>query len=86
MPTSKSTDIDKHFFNRKKDLTFIKTQLSMLEEDIPPQLLITGYRGVGKTFLLRKVLHDLPESYLYVILNLSELSKTVKTDYPKKNF
>ena len=47
MPISMPKDIDKYFFNRVKDIEMITTQLSMLEKDIPPQLLITGYRGVG---------------------------------------
>ena len=46
----------------------------MLEKDIPPQLLITGYRGVGKTFLLRKILNDLPSQYLSVFIDLSEIT------------
>lgn len=74
MPISMPKDIDKYFFNRVKDIEMITTQLSMLEKDIPPQLLITGYRGVGKTFLLRKILNDLPSQYLSVFIDLSEIT------------
>ncbi|MFM5883606.1 ATP-binding protein [Methanobrevibacter gottschalkii] len=54
MPVSMPKDIDKYFFNRTRDINMINTQLSTVKLDIPPLLLITGYRGVGKTFLLRK--------------------------------
>ena len=54
MPVSIPKDIDAYFFNRVKDINMINTQISTGRLDIPPQLLITGYRGVGKTFLLKK--------------------------------
>ena len=54
MPVSMPKDINKYFFNRVKEINMINTQLSTIKFDIPPQLLITGYHGVGKTFLLKK--------------------------------
>ena len=66
-------DIDKYFFNRTKDINMINTQLSTVKFDIPPQLLITGYRGVGKTFLLRKVLNDQSNDILTAFIDLSEI-------------
>ena len=66
-------DIDKYFFNRTKDINMINTQLSTVKFDIPPQLLITGYRGVGKTFLLRKILNDQSSDILTVFLDISEI-------------
>ena len=80
LPISMPKDIDKYFFNRKKDIDLINTQLSMLKLDIPPQLLITGYRGVGKTFLLRKVLQDQPNEYLSVFIDLSDVVGREKGD------
>ena len=73
MPISMPKDIDKYFFNRIKDINMINTQLSTLKFDIPPQLLITGYRGVGKTFLLRKVLNDQSDDILTAFIDLSEI-------------
>lgn len=73
MPISMPKDIDKYFFNRTKDINMINTQLSTLKFDIPPQLLITGYRGVGKTFLLRKVLNDQSNDILTSFIDLSEI-------------
>lgn len=54
MPVVMPKDIDKYFYNRKKDISKINSYLNMLELDIPNQLLITGYRGVGKISLLKK--------------------------------
>lgn len=73
MPVSMPKNIDKYFFNRTKDINMINTQLSTVKLDIPPQLLITGYRGVGKTFLLRKVLNDQSSDVLTTFLDLSEI-------------
>ena len=73
MPISMPKDIDKYFFNRIKDINMINTQLSTVKFDIPPQLLITGYRGVGKTFLLRKVLNDQSNDILTAFIDLSEI-------------
>ena len=73
MPVSIPKDIDKYFFNRTKDINMINTQLSTVKLDIPPQLLITGYRGVGKTFLLKKILNDQSSDILSVFLDISEI-------------
>ena len=54
MPLNIPKDIDKYFYNRKRDIKRINFQISGLYEDLSSQLLITGQRGVGKTFLLKK--------------------------------
>ena len=54
MPVSMPKDIDKYFFNRTKDIKMINTQISTLKYDIPPQMLITGYRVLVKPFYLEK--------------------------------
>lgn len=66
-------DIDKYFYNRKKDISKINSYLNMLELDIPNQLLITGYRGVGKTSLLKKVLKNQPKNLLTTYVDLSDI-------------
>lgn len=73
MPVSMPKDIDKYFFNRKRDIDMINTQISTIRLDIPLQLLITGYRGVGKTFLLRKVLNDPSNDILTTFIDISEI-------------
>lgn len=66
-------DIDKYFYNRKKDISKINSYLNMLELDIPNQLLITGYRGVGKTSLLKKVLKNQSKNLLTTYVDLSDI-------------
>ena len=73
MPITIPKDYDKYFFNRKKDIKKINAYLSMLEDDIPNQLLITGYRGVGKTFLLKKILQDQDKKFLTAYIDLSNI-------------
>ena len=73
MPVSMPKDIDRYFFNRTKDINMINTQLSTVKLDIPPQLLITGHHGVGKTFLLRKVLNDQSSDVLTTFIDISEI-------------
>jgi hypothetical protein len=78
MPVSMPKDIDKYFFNRKKDIAMINTQISTVRFDIPPLLLITGYRGVGKTFLLKKILNDQNNDILSIFIDISEISGRMK--------
>jgi len=72
LPVIIPKNIDKYFFNRKKEIKIINSNLSLLDQDIANQLLITGYRGVGKTFLLKKILNDQPEKYLTTYIDLSK--------------
>ena len=72
LPVLIPKDIDKYFFNRKKEISQINANLSLLDMDIANQLLITGYRGVGKTFLLKKILNDQPDKYLTIYIDLSK--------------
>lgn len=80
LPVSMPKDINKYFFNRKKDIDLINTQLSMLRMDIPPQLLITGYRGVGKIFLIRKILQDQEDDILSIFIDISKIHGQEKGD------
>lgn len=64
MPLNIPKDIDKYFYNRNKDIKKILFQISGLYEDLSSQLLITGQRGVGKTFLLKKILNDKKRRYV----------------------
>lgn len=65
-------DFNKYFFNRTKEMEQINANLSLLEKNVANQLLITGYRGVGKTFLLKKLLKEQPEKYLTSYIDLSK--------------
>ena len=59
--------------NRKKELKILNTNLEMLEDGIPNQFLITGYRGIGKTSLLKKLVKNLPEKFLTTYIDLSDI-------------
>ena len=66
-------DLDKYFYNRKKDLERIEYYLNSLENDISQRLLIRGYRGVGKTFLLQKIKHDAKNNYIVSYIDISRV-------------
>ena len=71
LPTTIPKNIDKYFFNRKKDLTELNSHISLLKEDIPHQILVTGYRGVGKTFLLKKLIQSGDKDIIFTYIDLS---------------
>lgn len=73
MPTNVPHNISKYFYNRKKDIKRINLQLSSIYENLSNQLLITGYRGVGKTFLLKKILNDQPNDIITVYVDISKI-------------
>ena len=73
MPTNIPKNINKYFYNRKKDIKRIKLQINSIHEDLSNQILITGKRGIGKTFLLKKILNDQKNDILTVYLDISEI-------------
>lgn len=78
MPLNIPKNIDKYFYNRTKDIKKISLQLSGLYDDLSSQLLITGQRGVGKTFLLKKILNDQNDDILTVYLDIAEIYSKCK--------
>ncbi len=68
------SNVDKFFYNRKKDIKKINNYLNILEDDVSEQLLITGYRGVGKTFLLKKIMKDLNPNFLVCYMDISKIN------------
>ncbi|RAP47855.1 MAG: ATPase [Methanosphaera sp. rholeuAM6] len=73
MPTVLPKDIDKYFYDRKKYIKQINTNLEMLELDIANQFLITGYRGVGKTALTKKIISNQPDKFLTTYVDISKI-------------
>lgn len=73
MPTNIPRDIDKYFYNRKDDIKRIKIQTNSIYEDLPNQILLTGKRGIGKTFLLKKILNDEKEDILTIYIDISKI-------------
>ena len=72
-PLNVPEDIDKYFFNRKNDLKYVKGYLDMMSDDVAHQIMITGCRGVGKSFFIKKLLNDLPDNILSVNVDLSAI-------------
>ena len=64
---------DEFFYNREKELKKLKNYINALNEDIAEQILITGYRGVGKTSILKKLAVELPENILTTYLDISRI-------------
>lgn len=66
-------DVDKYFYNRKKDIAKLNYYINSLNEGISQQLLVTGYRGVGKTFLLKKIMKDINPNILVTYIDISQI-------------
>ena len=73
MPTNIPQNINKYFYNRKIDIKRIKLQINSIHEDLPNQILLTGKRGIGKTFLLKKILNDENEDILTIYIDISKI-------------
>jgi AAA+ ATPase superfamily predicted ATPase len=73
LPLGIPSDLDKYFFNRKKELIQLNTFISGFKQNVANQILITGRRGVGKSFLLMKFRMELPENVLSTYLDLSKI-------------
>ena len=66
-------DYDSYFFNRKNDIKKIKYQINAVKESLPQQLLLVGYRGVGKTYLLKKIMNELDQSIICTYIDILQI-------------
>lgn len=66
-------DLEKYFYNRTDEVKRINYFLNSLNESIPQQLLLVGYRGVGKSYLLKKIRKELPDTLLSINIDISQL-------------
>lgn len=73
LPLGIPSELNKYFYNRKKELKTLKYYLNALNQDISEQILVTGFRGVGKTYLLKKLLDDLPDNILTAYVDVSRV-------------
>jgi AAA+ ATPase superfamily predicted ATPase len=73
IPSGVPLDINKYFFNREKELIKLKSFISTLNQNVPNQILITGFRGVGKSFLLKKLISELPDNILTAYIDISNI-------------
>lgn len=73
IPLSIPKDIDKYFYNREKELQMFKSFIENLNHNISSQILLTGHRGVGKSFLLKKLISSLPNNILTIYIDISNI-------------
>ena len=66
-------DLDKYFYNRKEDIKKLKYQINSLNYSLPQQIILTGYRGVGKTYLLKKIMHDIEPNIICTYIDISKI-------------
>ena len=73
-------DFEKYFYNREADLNKLNYQINSLCYSLPQQILLTGYRGVGKTYLLKKVMAEGKENIIYTYIDIYQLYALEKDD------
>ena len=73
LPLGIPSDLDRYFYNREKELINLKSLLDTLNQNVANQILITGHRGIGKSFLLKKLLQELPSNILTAYVDVSKI-------------
>jgi AAA+ ATPase superfamily predicted ATPase len=73
LPLGIPSDLDKYFYNREKELVTLNSFLNTLNYDVANQILVTGHRGVGKSFLLKKLINELPDNILTAYIDVSKI-------------
>lgn len=66
-------NLDEYFYNRKNDIKKLKYQIDSLNYSIPQQILLTGYRGVGKTYLLKKIMSEIEPNIICTYLDIAQI-------------
>lgn len=73
-------DLDEYFYNRKNDIKKLKYQINSLNYSLPQQILLTGYRGVGKTYLLKKIMNDIESNIICTYIDVSKIYALEKNE------
>ncbi len=73
-------DLDRYFYNRKDDLKRIQYQINSLNYSLPQNILLLGYRGVGKTYLLKKIISENESNIICVYLDVAKLYALTEGD------
>ncbi|AEG18414.1 AAA family ATPase [Methanobacterium paludis] len=73
LPLGIPSDLDRYFYNREKELINLKSLLSTLNQNVANQIIITGHRGIGKSFLLKKLVQELPSNILTAYVDISKI-------------
>ena len=73
LPLGIPSNLDRYFYNREKELINLKSLLDTLNQNVANQIIITGHRGIGKSFLLKKLLQELPSNILTAYVDISKI-------------
>ena len=64
---------DSQFFNRSIELNQLKQILTTTREETPPNILLSGLRGMGKTVFIKKIQRELEkDNFLVIYLNFTQ--------------
>ena len=66
-------NLDEYFYNRKNDIKKLKYQINSLNYSLPQQILLTGYRGVGKTYLLKKIMTEIESNIICTYIDIAQI-------------
>lgn len=66
-------DLNEYFYNRKEDIKKLKYQINSLNYSLPQQILLTGYRGVGKTYLLKKIMDEIEPNIICTYMDIAKI-------------
>lgn len=74
IPWGNNENLDNdQFYNRSIELTHLKQILLTTENETPPNILLTGNRGIGKTVFIKKIQKELEEyGFLVIYINFSQ--------------
>ncbi len=75
LPLFAVKDIDKYFYNRNQEINTINSYFNSNSTEFQ-QLIINGNRGMGKTFLIKKILNSYNDEYLTIYLDLAKISNS----------
>lgn len=73
-------NLDEYFYNRKEDIKKLKYQIDSLNYSLPQQILLTGYRGVGKTYLLKKIMTEIEPNIICTYIDIAQLYARTKEE------
>ena len=74
IPWGNNENLDNdQFYNRSIELSHLKQMLLTTEQETPPNILLTGNRGIGKTVFIKKIQKELEEhGFLVIYVNFSQ--------------
>ena len=79
-------NLDEYFYNRKNDIKRLKYQINSLNYSLPQQILLTGYRGVGKTYLLKKIMTEIEPNIICTYIDIAQIYAQEEYELTKETF